>query len=320
MMSKTKFFIILNPAAGHGKAINDEPKIRQFLKASGQDFEIILTTGPGDAQGIVQKLRLNKDTVVVAAGGDGTNNEVVNGLMTLDKALPEAPLFGLLPIGRGNDFAYTARVETDLDKALGTLIAGRTAPLDVGLVKGGFFPEGRYFVNGVGIGFDTKVGFEANKMKHVKSGIAYALGAIKMVAKFEMSPLIRISAADSVREERCALVSVMNGRRMGGTFFMCPHAQLSDGMFGVCYIRHPDTRRRLLRLVLSYTKGQQENYQETHMSQAPELHLQALDGGLAAHADGETLCYEGKELSFTCIPKALQLVCNPDIRIRGDDA
>jgi diacylglycerol kinase family enzyme len=89
-------------------------------------------------------------------------------------------------------------------------------------------------------------------------------------------------------------------------------------MFDVCFVRHPDSRRRLLRLVMSYTTGQQEQYAEIGMSCSPEVRLQALDGSLAAHADGETLCYEGKELSFSCIPQALRLVGDPDRRILGD--
>jgi diacylglycerol kinase family enzyme len=92
---------------------------------------------------------------------------------------------GVLPIGRGNDFSSTPKIPNDILKALEILVNGNIRPLDAGFVKGGFFPEGRYFINGVGIGFDTKVGFDAAKMKHVRSGLAYALGAIINVVRYD---------------------------------------------------------------------------------------------------------------------------------------
>jgi YegS/Rv2252/BmrU family lipid kinase len=305
---KNNFFVVLNPNAGHGKAMAAAPRIEQYLKTSGVPFRILWTKGPGDAIKIVQNADLDAETVVVAAGGDGTCNEVVNGLMARSDKDSMQRTFAIIPIGRGNDFAYTARVSTELPKALDTLLRGRTTDLDVGWVKGGFFPEGRYFVNGVGMGFDTKVGFEAAKMKHIKSGIAYAFGAIKTLAKFERAPLVEITRDNQTVTQRSLLISIMNGRRMGGSFFMAPRAHLNDGFLDICTVTQTKTRGRLLRLVLSYTSGTQEQYPEVAMTRATTFHLRALDGGLAAHADGETVCYDGKELEMGCVPKALRLI------------
>jgi diacylglycerol kinase family enzyme len=216
--------------------------------------------------------------------------------------------FGILPIGRGNDFAYTARVSTELPKALDTLLRGYTTDLDVGWVKGGFFPDGRNFVNGVGIGFDTKVGFEAAKMEHVKSGIAYAFGAIKTLIKFERPPLVEITRDDKTVTQYAMIISIMNGRRMGGSFFMAPRARLNDGLFDICTIGSVKSRYRILQVVLSYASGSQERLAECAMTKAATFHLRALEGGLAAHADGETLCYDGKDLELGCVPKALKLI------------
>jgi YegS/Rv2252/BmrU family lipid kinase len=301
-------FVVLNPNAGHGKAVAAAPRIEQYLKDSGVSFRILWTKGPGDAIKIVQTADLDGDTAVIAAGGDGTCNEVVNGLMLRPDKDTTQRTFGLLPIGRGNDFAYSARVSTELPKALDTLLRGHTTDLDVGWVKGGFFPDGRYFVNGVGIGFDTKVGFEAAKMKHVKSGIAYAFGAIATLIKFERPPLVEITRDDQTDTQYCMIISIMNGRRMGGTFFMAPRARLDDGFFNICTIGKVKSRGRLLKIVLSYTTGSQEQLSECSMTKAATFHLRALEGGFAAHADGETVCYDGKDLELGCVPKALQLI------------
>jgi YegS/Rv2252/BmrU family lipid kinase len=299
--------VVLNPIAGKGKAKKLYPQIDQFLKKNHRNYEIVLTKGPRDAEDIVRNYPIDADTAVVAAGGDGTCNEVVNGLLTRKPPLTFPPLFGLLPVGRGNDFSFNAQVGEDLDQALNMLLEQKHTPLDAGFVKGGYFPEGRYFVNGVGIGFDTKVGFEAAKMK-IRSGLSYVFGAIITVARFDPAPLLEIQYDDKTLTLPSLIVSVMNGRRMGGTFIMAPHAIMNDGAFDICIIKQTPTRRRLLQIVLKYPKGQQEECEETFMSRAVHFHINALKGGMAAHCDGETLCEDGKELDITCRPGVLRLI------------
>ncbi|MDR0668576.1 MAG: diacylglycerol kinase family lipid kinase [Treponema sp.] len=303
-----KFLIILNPVAGKGKAIKAYPRIDRFLKERKVDYEIVVTTGAGHALEIAKNSAAGNGTIVVAAGGDGTNNEVINGLLGRMDPPPEPPLLGIIPVGRGNDFAYSARIPPDLDQALEILLRKKESPLDAGLVTGGRFPQGRYFVNGVGIGFDTKVGFEAAKMKSIHSALSYALGAIITVARFEDPPLLEIEYDGKSLTIPAALVSVVNGRRMGGIFFMGPNAILDDGLLDICTIRQPPTRRRLIQLVLHYPKGTQAECEETFMDRGTSFHLNALKGGMAAHCDGETVCEDGKELTISCRPRALRLI------------
>ncbi|MDR1099060.1 MAG: diacylglycerol kinase family lipid kinase [Treponema sp.] len=301
-----KLWIILNPVAGKGKAISHYPVIKDYLEQHKQNFEIILTTGPGDALEIARNCP--PGDAVIAAGGDGTCNEVVNGLLTRQKPPPEPPFFGLLPIGRGNDFSCTAQIPPEPVKALDILLQKKSRPLDAGFVKGGFFPEGRYFVNGLGIGFDAKVGFEAAKMKKIHSSLSYALGAIITVARYETPPVIQIKYDGKETTNPSAIVSIMNGRRMGGTFFMGPNALLDDGLLDICIIRHPKSRLRLIQIVLKYPKGAQAECEETFMDRGAHLHLKALTGGMAAHCDGETVCLDGKELEVSCLPGVLRLI------------
>ena len=306
MSASGKFWIILNPAAGKGKAASQVPVIKDYLKKQGEDFEIILTSGPGDAINIARNLKITDSDITVAAGGDGTCNEVVNGLLTRKNSKP--PLLGILPIGRGNDFSSTPKIPTDCVKAMEVLIKRKIQPLDAGFVKGEFFPDGRYFVNGVGIGFDTKVGFDAAKMKHVRSGLAYAFGAIINIVRYDPSPIIRIQYDKDEITLPAAIVSIMNGRRMGGIFFMGPNAVLDDGLLDICSIRRPKSRLRLMKLVSLYTKGAQIFEKEAVTGRAAKIKLTALEGGMAAHCDGETVCYEGKYLEISCFPGALRLI------------
>ncbi|HCC36958.1 MAG TPA: diacylglycerol kinase [Treponema sp.] len=308
MTSSGKYWIVLNPAAGKGKAAKQQPVIAGFMEKRNEDFEIILTEKPGDAIRIVRNLPLGENDAVIAAGGDGTCNEVANGLLTRENPPEFPPLMGVLPIGRGNDFSSTPGIPSDTVKALEILVQRKIRPLDAGLVTGGFFPDGRYFINGVGIGFDTKVGFDAAKMKRVHSGIAYALGAIINIARYDPSPVIQIRGDDSEITIRAVIVSLMNGRRMGGSFFMGPNALLDDGSLDICAVHRPASRLRLIKIVSHYLKGTQGECAETYMSRSAHFHLTAVEGGMTAHCDGETVCYDGTELDIKCLPGALRLI------------
>jgi len=297
--------VIINPAAGKGKAARRRPRIERLLRESGRDFEIIETKGPGDAIEIARGLPLGPGDATVAAGGDGTCNEVANGLLA--RGGSEAPVLGTLPIGRGNDFASTPGIPEDMGRAARVLAAGKTRVLDAGFVKGGFFPEGRYFVNGIGVGFDARVGFEAARMR-IKSGLSYALCALLLVAKNEPSPVIRITCDGRETTIPATLVSIVNGRRMGGSFYMGPRAVLDDGLLDICAVRHQESRLALARILASYTKGTQAGRPGVSAGSGSSFRLEALEGALAAHCDGETICREGRELDVTCAPGALRLI------------
>ena len=122
MIISGKIWIILNPAAGKGKAAKQYPKIEKFLKDRAENFEIFLTKEPGEAIEIARTLPLSDDDIVTAAGGDGTCNEVVNGLLTRTSPLSYPPILGILPIGRGNDFSSTPNIPTDTEQALENLV------------------------------------------------------------------------------------------------------------------------------------------------------------------------------------------------------
>jgi YegS/Rv2252/BmrU family lipid kinase len=277
------------------------------MRESGRGFEILPTDGPGHALEIARSLPLDEGDAVVAAGGDGTCNEVVNGLLSRPPSPFGPPLLGIIPIGRGNDFAFTPGIPGDLGGALRVLVDGGERPLDAGFVRGGLFPDGRYFVNGVGIGFDAKVGFMAAKMR-IKSGLSYALAALGVLARNEPSPVLRISGDGRETTLPAVLVSVVNGRRMGGIFLMGPAAAIDDGLLDLCVVRHQSRRSRLLGIVLRYTKGTQGECVGVTMERTARVSLLAIEGGMAAHCDGETVCVDGKELEISCVPGALRLI------------
>jgi len=307
MAEQGKIWVIFNPTAGKGKAAKLLPKIEMIFVRSGRDFQIILTNNVGHAIEITHELTIKDEDIIVAAGGDGTCNEVIHGLLTRKNRSSVPPLFGIIPIGRGNDFAYSPKIPNNIEDACKIILEGKPQPLDAGFVKGEFFPDGRYFINGIGIGFDTKVGFEAAKMK-IKSGFSYMIGAIINLIRFEKSPVVQIKFDDNEVTLPAVLISVVNGRRMGGSFYMGPNAVLDDGLLDLCYVQHQEKRTKLIKIFSHYTKGTQSECKGVNMARAKNVHLKAIEGGMAAHCDGETICYEGKELEINCIPGALRLI------------
>ena len=303
-----KYEIILNPIAGKGYAPKHIPVINKFLEENNCDYEIHVTHHPGHAISLARDFARNKNAVVIAAGGDGTCNEVINGLMQAKNEIEHIPLLGVLPIGRGNDFAFGAHIPAQLETSLVILISGHSQPMDVGIVYGGDYPEGRYFGNGIGVGFDTLVGLEAAKMKHIHGAAGYAIGALKTLIKYPPAPELELKFDDTKLHATPALVSSMNGNRMGGTFFMSPEANNNDGILNLCMTKQ-GKRLELLKAMLHYTKGTQQSLDNTTTLQSPFFSLEAKSGHLAVHADGETICEAGHKIEVKCLSSAINIIC-----------
>ena len=300
-----KYRLIVNPVAGGGTSGQSIPDIECRLRESGLDFDLVQTERPWHAVELAQAAAAEVD-VVVAVGGDGTANEVLNGLM-LAKNAGRSVTMGILCVGRGNDFAFGVGIPIELTAGCEVLTADRRRTIDVGRVVGGDFPEGRYFGNGVGIGFDAVVGFVAAKMKHLRGFIGYFVAAIKTIFVYFKAPLVQLIFDDQPMNLHALMVSVMNGTRMGGGFMMAPNAVPDDGVFDLCIARQV-SRPRIFALMLKFMKGTQAEHPTITTGRTNRITVTAVEGTLPAHADGETLCTEGRKLELEIIPSAIEIV------------
>ena len=308
MKSSERLLLILNPTAGKGKAGQHQGEIESLLRAAGADYDLRLTERPGHATEIARTAGSEGYAVAVAGGGDGTVNEVINGL--IQAGLEGRPVceLGVLPVGRGNDFAYGADIPGGLAESIAVLVGTYSRPLDVGLIKGGDYPEGKYFGNGIGIGFDTIVGLEAAKMRRVQGFMAYVLGALRTFVIYPLAPQVRVSFNGSKIEQKSHQISIMNGKRMGGTFFMAPQAHNDDGQLDLCMAGEL-SRSSMISLMVHYTKGTQARHPSIRIDRSASYRIKALSGGLIIHADGETICTDGKEVLVDCLPGKLTIRC-----------
>lgn len=303
-----RYCIIVNPTAGKGAAKKALPEIENNLEKLGIDYDIKITEYPGHAILLAQEAGKNGYDTVVAVGGDGTANEVINGLMEAMNGSQLTANLAVLPVGRGNDFSYGMGIPQDLESACKLLVEGKTRKIDVGLVKGGDYPEGRYFGNGIGIGFDTVVGFEAAKLPSFISGIpGYLIAALKTIFLFFDEPTLRLEIDGEVLEQPCLLVSLMNGRRMGGSFMFAPDSAPDDGVLDLC-IAGKLTRLQVLGLFPKVMAGTQSEHPAIKMPSGKMIKIEAVSGTLPVHADGETICTAGQALDVQVLHKQLNLL------------
>ncbi len=304
-----RYCLIVNPEAGGGAAGQAIPEIRRRLEALELDLELIRTERPMHAVELARSAAAGAD-VVVAVGGDGTANEVLNGLM-LAKEDGHTAALGVLCVGRGNDFAFGMGVPSGLEEGCRILAAGHRRRIDVGHVSGGDFPQGRYFGNGIGIGFDAVVGFVAARLKRLTGFAAYFVAAIKTIFVYFKAPRVRLAFNDQTLDLHALMVSVMNGSRMGGGFMMAPNGRPDDGHFDLCIARQV-SRPRIFALMLRFMKATQFGHPAISDGQTARIIVTAIEGSLPAHADGETLCTEGTQLEISIVADALEIVATPE--------
>ena len=304
-----KYCLIVNPVAGRGAARKAIPVIESLLETLQVNYDLVQTEYPGHAIALAEEACANGYRAVVAVGGDGTVNEVINGLMRAAQAGRLTSELAVLPVGRGNDFSFGMNIPQEMEEACGLLAKGQSRKIDIGFVRGGDYPEGRFFGNGVGIGFDTIVGFEAAKLPPFIHGIpAYLIAAVKTIFLYFQAPLLQLDIDGDVIEQPCLLVSLMNGQRMGGSFMFAPDSMPDDGKLNLC-IAHQVSRWDVLGLFPKVMNGTQSEHPAIQMPEGQTIKVKALTGCLPVHADGETICKAGEELEVTIFPQQLEMVC-----------
>lgn len=306
-----KYLIIVNPISGRGHGKKSIPEIEEHFRSAGLEFALIQTEYRGHALELARKA--TGYDAIISAGGDGTANEVVNGILEAGHDRAAQPLMGIIPVGRGNDLAYSMGIPPTVTEACQSIILGNRRAIDVGRVYGENFPDGRYFANGVGIGFDAVVGFESLKLKLLTGFASYIVAALKTTLLYFNAPELKLATTEGDHTGRYLMVSIMNGIRMGGGFYMAPESNPEDGVFDLCVVRQV-RRRELLPLVSKFTKGSQKGDPAVTFLRTSRLEVHALDGGIPAHADGETICEKGASIRIELHPKKLDMLYQPGLR------
>jgi YegS/Rv2252/BmrU family lipid kinase len=220
--------VIFNPAARGNKA----RRFRHQLDAIGSQCALKATTAPGDARRLAAEAVGEEFDLIVAAGGDGTVNEVLNGLGDAPDGFSRAR-FGVLPLGTVNVFARELGIPLRIERAWGVLQRGREARID--LPRAEFLANGasqrQYFAQLAGAGMDARaIELVDWGLKKKIGPLAYFIAGLKALR--EQKPKIIVHAEG--REVRGELVLIGNGRFYAGSFGVFPAADLRDGLLEVC--------------------------------------------------------------------------------------
>lgn len=293
-----KLLIIFNPNAAHGRAVKRLAAIRAKFESLGIKATVIPTKHAGHGRELVASAQLSDFDGVVAAGGDGTVFEVLNGLYQHPKAA-RIPM-GLLPIGTGNAFARELDLKSDLvNDAIELLCRGHTRQVDVGFVKSA--DHSFYFINIVSMGFAVDAGLTALKMKFLGKA-AYTLATLWQVLKLKSYPLEmyidgKNTASDNV------FVTISNSRFTGTHFLIAPDAEIDDGQLDVTILEILP-RPRLLKLFPTIYSGRHIEYTEVSTCKAAQISIRSPKG-LLLGPDGEFYGHSPAEIS--CLPKDLTI-------------
>ena len=302
---KNKYHFILNPVAGRGKAYHAIKKIRSMLREFIIDHKISITDAPCHATELAKESLMSED-VVVAVGGDGTINEVMNGLVNSKKAL------GILPFGSGNDFAKATNIPHNIHEAIRVIINNKRKLIDIGKVttsnqiKNIFkLSEERYFINGIGVGFDASVAYESSKIKILRGLPLYITSIFKALLTYRI-PNFSLQLDDEDFNNRYFLIAVGNGQSSGGGFYLTPNAKLDDSKFDVCYVDNI-TLLEIIKFFPSVLKGLHGKYKKVHFTQAKRISVASVDG-FFVHADGEIVGNNISKVEISIIPKAMEVI------------
>ena len=293
--------VIVNPYAGRWKARSAVESIEQALANTGLDCELVETERPRQASDLAREAAAAGYSPIVAAGGDGSINEVVNGLMEAAGRGVAGPM-GVIPLGSADDFADMLGLDKNIEKASLAIQQGHTRLIDVGVVNG------RYFVNNSAIGLEPVVTLTQARMKRVKGIPRYVLAALRGVLGHRPWH-VRISWDGGEYEGATPLISVGNGPRTGGVFWMTPRAEPDDGFLDFVYAGRM-SRLKLLSLLPSTFKGTHIHRDDVHCERTKRLVIDC-DPPSPIQTDGEVFDLSATHIKYSIIERGLRVIVGP---------
>ncbi len=267
--------IIYNPTSGRELFKRHLPEVLEALEIAGYESSCHATTGEGDAIEAAKKAVVNGYDIIVAAGGDGTLNEVVAGVSQFDNR----PKIGLIPMGTTNDFARAVHIPRDIQKAVDIIIKGDSIPVDVGLVND------RYFINIAGGGRITELTYEVpSRLKTMLGQLAYYLKGIEMLPSINATK-VRIEYDGEVFEDEAMMFLVGLTNSVGGFEKLAPNSSINDGKFSLLILKKVNIAE-FIRLATLAIRG--EHLSDPHVIHKKASHIKVTsEDKVLLNLDGE---------------------------------
>lgn len=288
--------LILNPAAGNGRSARHLGAVLHGLRSAGCTVREYVTAHRMHAREIAAALPDDGSPICVA-GGDGTLNEVLNGLQT------DAHPVAVLPMGTGNDFAAQLGMRSIHD-TLDVLLRGRSiladaAHADVIDADGTLIT--RAFINALGIGFDAAVAGDVTAHGAGRGIVPYLLSVFRVLRRYTPAPSTT-TYHNTEHSDALFLACIGNGARSGGGFRLTPKADITDGLLDLCHARELSLMR-VMQVLPRALRGTHLSAPEVSYIQAAHFRV-ALDTPLPVHVDGEVITERACRVIVTCRPAA----------------
>ncbi|MBA7498249.1 Diacylglycerol kinase [subsurface metagenome] len=294
--------LIINLTAGGGKPRPHLKTIFKYLKENGFNFKVSYTSHHGEAIELAQKAADKGIDLIVSIGGDGTVNEIVNGIMKSKND----PSLGIIPLGWANDFIKSTDIPSDIIGACKILVRGKIKKIDIGVVNSQI-----YFANICGVGFDAEVARLANQMKskhpnlRILSAFVYVFATVKKLLSPFSYHNVKIKFDGQEIHSKILFIAISNGKIYGGRFKITPEAILDDGLLEICLVEEMG-RFKYLSIIPKVFKGTHASIKGINFYRAKEVVIQSSEPVLA-QVSGEVI--EGqKEFTITLLPKSLKLI------------
>jgi diacylglycerol kinase (ATP) len=297
--SKTKARVIINPSSGGGTY--DPDQLREVL--SGFELDWVKTEGPEDAKEAAGDLH---EGLLIVIGGDGTVNDVVNGLGNV--GFPEGVTLALLPAGTGNDLAATLTVPENPDAAEDVIRQNRVRTLDIAHVRSEKVGE-RYFINVATGGLGAEISYANDEETKSKWGkLSYLRASLQVARGFDVRE-VKMYLDGEEHRVRAVNMAIGNCRYAGGGWLAAPKANPEDGLLDVVVVEDLGLKEILTLAPTALAKSDYLDKEGVFFKRAKEIRIETSPG-LEFTVDGEVIGDDPAE--FTVIPQALKVIVGPE--------
>src|SRR4051794_36779057 len=275
MMSMKRARIIYNPTSGREAIKKHLPDVLEILENAGYETSCHATTGAGDAIKAAQIAVERRFDIVVAAGGDGTINEVVNGMAEQDYR----PKLGIIPVGTTNDFARALHIPRDIVAAAEIIAKGDRIPVDIGRFND------KYFINIAGGGRLTELTYDVpSKLKTMIGQLAYYLKGIEMLPSIKATN-VKVEYDGKLFEGEAMLFLVGLTNSVGGFEKLAPNSSINDGLFSLLILKKANLAD-FIRIATLAIRGEHINDPSVIYTQANRIKV-CSDEKVQLNLDGE---------------------------------
>ena len=295
--------VILNPYSNRWTSQARWPETQAALKAAGVEFESVVSDRKGGVTDLAEEAARAGFSPIIVSGGDGTIGDAVNGLARAARSgdEPIGPL-GIMPTGSANDLVVNLGIPTDLNEAAKVIKAGKTRAIDLGKLND------RFFANNSAAGLEPYVTTKHEKIHNIKGIARYLLAAVQAIMdKPEWRGEVKWDGGEY--NGPLTLVSIGNGPRTGGLFFMAPHALLDDGKLTFAYGYRKTRLGMFIALPRAMKPGKGSYVEMDGMYEVECTRLTIhLDHPSPAHTDGELFPQFIQDFEYSIQPGRLKIL------------